>query len=150
MQPKHYDSGNVTLSDVEEIKTDDLLQILPKIDELLADKVSTNEIVDSIRTVFEVMGSPPPSQAALQVFYELLDDIPKCFIKNLTTQVCKELPKTRPVPSDWVSRATDKSAALGLFKHAVRKELKQRGITIGSSTIPTHPSPNVVHLKDMH
>jgi len=150
MLPKHYDRGSVSLRQVNSVSTDNLLQILPKIDALLDKKVTTDEIVESVRTVFEVMGARAPSQAALQVFYELLQDIPQCYIKELTTKVCKELPKTRPVPSDWVSRASDKIAALSLFKHAVRKELKGRGVTVGASKIPTHATPHIADPKHFH
>ena len=126
--------------------------MIPLIDSTLNDKVSPDEIVESVRTVFEVMGARPPTQAAIQVFYTLLEKIPKCFIRDLTVQVCKELPKTRPVPKDWISRGEEKIAALGILKHAIRKELRERGIDITSDDleVPLQPTFTVVDLKTSH
>ena len=152
LQPKHYDKQSVKLLNTLNLSTDYLLQMIPLIDSTLEDKVTPDEIVESVRTVFEVMGARAPTQAAIQIFYTLLESIPKCFIKDLTVQICKELPKTRPIPKDWISRVEEKIATLGILKHAIRKELKERGVVITSDnlSVPLQASWNVIDLKTSH
>jgi len=126
MHSEHYNSATVTLNSVEHVSDPDLCRYIPVIDQILESKVSDEQIVTSVQTVFETLGKPAPTELALGMFYNILAEIPSVFIHQITTDICRGIPNARPIPRDWIDRARERIARLSLLRHAIRKELRRR------------------------
>jgi len=123
-----FDARTATISPDNQFTADDLLEMMPQISTMLAIKPNKEMIVTSIQTVFETLGKPPPTRLALQTFAEILIEIPAIFMEDITLRICAEIPNSRPIPRDWADRSSARVAEMQLLRHAIRKELKRRGV----------------------
>ena len=128
MQSATFDSRTATISPDVKLTADELLEMMPQISTMLAIKPNHEMIVTSIQTVFETLGKQPPTRLALQTFATILKDIPAIFMEDITLSICAEIPNSRPIPKDWADRSASKVAEMQLLRHAIRKELKRRGV----------------------